>query len=67
MENEKNDGQQEIKPEDKSKTYVIGGNLVLLILYTICVKTSNSGSDSIILLAFLIAFQIIVNIVLKRW
>lgn len=57
------DGQKEKKPAGNITMYVIGINLLILILYTIIFRTSGRGEDVLFGMAFIIAFQCIFNLI----
>lgn len=63
MENENLNNTEKKSSKSAITASVIGANLLILILYTVYAKTSGAGSDGIILLAFAIAFQVILNLV----
>lgn len=63
MENETNNNRK-LNSSQRVMAYVIGANLLLLVIYTVWLKTSATNSDAIIYLAFLIAAQFLFNIVL---
>lgn len=63
MENEALNGPDAKKPGGNANMYVIGGNMLLLVFYTIYIKTNDPNSDSIIALAFIIGFHVLLNIV----
>lgn len=57
------DDQKENKPSGNITMYVIGINLLILILYTINLRISGRGEDVLFGMAFIIAFHCIINMV----
>lgn len=63
MENETNNNRK-VNSSQRIMAYVIGANLLLLVIYTVWLKTSATNSDAIIYLAFLITVHFLFNIIL---